>query len=342
MEDFLAWTKQFNNIVYDRLARNSGPGFARNRGIELSAGKWIFFLDSDDIIYPEKLPELICFLETENADVTFLSSKNIKAQNGQCHTLKFLKQTSNKFDDVISCFPYCGAAYSFVYSKEFLVKKQINFNHLQFSEDFCFTLKAVCLAKTISICDILFYQYNDMSKGSITINKFNDKNYYAKKTCIKNSVFNAFKQIYGSCLSEKKACMSRFLKSFIFYAKIKDINDKNLHSIEADALSDFQNSLKPYIQKNIYISPVCDAYSLVLNLLKSVHANFAGFLDNNTTSVSALAVKNAGINVDKLSDFQKNDNTFIFVMGWSRKEIAAQLENSGFVCGKDFAVLDYF
>jgi glycosyltransferase involved in cell wall biosynthesis len=38
-----------------RLSENRGPGYARNRGVEVARGDWLAFLDSDDHWLPDKL-----------------------------------------------------------------------------------------------------------------------------------------------------------------------------------------------------------------------------------------------------------------------------------------------
>jgi len=46
--------------------QNSGPSAARNKGIEVSCGEWITFLDSDDLWKPEKLAKQIEVLQKES------------------------------------------------------------------------------------------------------------------------------------------------------------------------------------------------------------------------------------------------------------------------------------
>jgi len=52
-----------SRIKLINLEKNSGPAIARNRGIELSQGKYIAFIDSDDIWKKDKLKKQIDFMK---------------------------------------------------------------------------------------------------------------------------------------------------------------------------------------------------------------------------------------------------------------------------------------
>lgn len=52
-----------------RLKENSGAAVARNRGIELAKGRYIAFLDSDDVWLPNKLEEQVGFMQAN--DIVF-------------------------------------------------------------------------------------------------------------------------------------------------------------------------------------------------------------------------------------------------------------------------------
>jgi glycosyltransferase involved in cell wall biosynthesis len=47
------------SIKYLRNETNKGPGFSRNRGLDISKGEYILFLDSDDTIKPHFLEKLV-------------------------------------------------------------------------------------------------------------------------------------------------------------------------------------------------------------------------------------------------------------------------------------------
>lgn len=56
-----------DKIHYYRLPKNSGPAVARTEAIKRASGKYIAFLDSDDLWYPEKLEKQIAFMKLTGA-----------------------------------------------------------------------------------------------------------------------------------------------------------------------------------------------------------------------------------------------------------------------------------
>ena len=50
-------------IRYIKLEKNSGAAVARNRALREARGKWIAFLDSDDLWEPQKLEKQIQFMK---------------------------------------------------------------------------------------------------------------------------------------------------------------------------------------------------------------------------------------------------------------------------------------
>lgn len=58
-------------ILYLKNDRNSGAAVSRNRALREAKGKWIAFLDSDDLWVPEKLEKQISFMEQNNYAFTY-------------------------------------------------------------------------------------------------------------------------------------------------------------------------------------------------------------------------------------------------------------------------------
>ncbi len=67
--------KRDGRITVFHLKWNQRQGHARNYGMDRARGKYIYFLDSDDMIEPETLEELSTLADRDNLDAIFFDNK---------------------------------------------------------------------------------------------------------------------------------------------------------------------------------------------------------------------------------------------------------------------------
>ncbi len=67
--------KQDKRITLFCLEKNSGAAIARNKALELAKGRYITFIDSDDLWLPNFLQETINYLTTNNVELVYTSYK---------------------------------------------------------------------------------------------------------------------------------------------------------------------------------------------------------------------------------------------------------------------------
>ncbi|MFW6389939.1 MAG: glycosyltransferase family 2 protein [Halanaerobiales bacterium] len=72
-----------NKIKLIELNKNMGSAIARNKGIKLASGKYIAFLDSDDLWHPKKLERQIAFMEENNYVFSFTKYQYITEEGSK-------------------------------------------------------------------------------------------------------------------------------------------------------------------------------------------------------------------------------------------------------------------
>lgn len=68
-------------IKYIKNEKNSGAAVSRNRALREAKGKWIAFLDSDDLWMPDKLNKQICFMEKNDYHFSYTNYAEIDTKN---------------------------------------------------------------------------------------------------------------------------------------------------------------------------------------------------------------------------------------------------------------------
>lgn len=81
------YLRKYTNIHYHVLAQNGGPAIARTEALKRATGKYIAFLDSDDVWLPCKLEKQIEFMKRTGANFSATGYGLIDEKGNRLHTV---------------------------------------------------------------------------------------------------------------------------------------------------------------------------------------------------------------------------------------------------------------
>ena len=165
-----------DNRIHVYTQKNKGPGYTRNKGISLTRGEYICFLDADDFFELDMLECMYNRAKDRKADIVFSdfyifdemkqedqpSSREVNAIRE-----KYMPKTST-FSS-LDCVEYLyqidtSAVWNKIYRRKFIIDNNIHFAELTRAEDVLFTLGALTLAKSITYLDKPFVHYRFKDK----------------------------------------------------------------------------------------------------------------------------------------------------------------------------------
>lgn len=143
---------------------NRGQGFSRNRAIELSRGKYIFFVDPDDYIETDALEKLYNLAENENLDViefNYIETyENASKPNGKVFNKVFNRGIFNWKQCPNYIFSNQFAVWNKFYRTDLIKNFNIRFSDGRHAEDHLFTIAVRIFAKRVKYIPDCFYYYN--------------------------------------------------------------------------------------------------------------------------------------------------------------------------------------
>lgn len=166
--------EKYNNIIIIDQ-KNSGVSIARNNGLKKAEGKYILFLDSDDMLEKHSIELLVKFFEKNYNEVDLVTYpmeiyNNEKARATSHYRYKFYTEGTGVYD--LEESPYLGQSTINVMIKNEKQHQILFDKDMNYSEDEAFNTKILMQKKKIGFCKEATYIYRK-NVGSVTKNKSN-------------------------------------------------------------------------------------------------------------------------------------------------------------------------
>ncbi|NLZ34960.1 MAG: glycosyltransferase family 2 protein [Clostridiales bacterium] len=206
--------------------KNSGPGAARNRGINEAEGKYITFVDADDTVDVDWLDLMISTIEDNNVDLICTGYKKLFIRDDNrlikskdyIPTFKMYKDKKNIINDIneIISSGFFIPLWNKLYKSKIIKAFGITFREdLSLGEDFLFNLQYFDKCNSFIILDTAKYNYI-VNKDGLT------HKYRSNKFEILNKINDEFRQFiikYGitqdiANYGTVKNCYSCFMDLF--------------------------------------------------------------------------------------------------------------------------------
>ena len=166
---------------------NKGASFSRNYGANKASGKYLMFLDADDLLHETYVSKCVEVLENDkNIDIVYSEISFFEAQTGKWELNDF--QITNFL--INNCIPICA-----VFKTE-TFKATTGFDtNLSFAEDWDLWIQIIKLNNAVfKIPEILFYYRKRFSQDSLTDKMNIDSSCDISRLYIYNKHYDFYKQ----------------------------------------------------------------------------------------------------------------------------------------------------
>lgn len=243
--------------------QNEGVSMARNFALEQVRGKYVTFIDSDDVYHRDRLKRMLqVFEQYTNCDIVFSRHKEFKGDLNINETVASGKIVINK-DNILKIVISDSKNHFMcnIMLKSEIAKKE-KFAQLCFAEDFCYIRDCVWHCRQMAVLDEILYFYRRDNENAMTSHFFSEK-YVPDYMKLVENIYNFCKKhklkddFYRKMVAHEYAQNSMRIRKSTSYSKfVTCMNDKKFRAgikfADASQCTRFEKILFYMVKYKVY------------------------------------------------------------------------------------------